>query len=307
MAAALAELGYAADYVQPEPDTRLFRAKISACLRSHLPVILTTVGPRGAHAVTLTGYSEPSEVVDVGEGPGEIDGLPMRTGTLRTVYVHDDNLGSHAHYELLDSPPAEHAQSTEDLLERISYGGQGLWLLRGRTARESPTWWKEDCCLIESALIPKPSKVRMSLEELFAVGRALRTTIELALPDQELWFDLAFDTGVEYRQRMFSWPLDKRALMDFNNRCCLPRHLAVISTHRGDAHICDVLLDATKIDLSPDAGSLLGIVAPGVPLRSQAWRNLSDLGDGVRIPMIAAPPNRTASKPDRSRRPRASR
>lgn len=281
MAVALAALGYAADYLDAGGDSTLFRAKVGACLRSQLPVILSIVGPTGAHAVTLTGYHEPREaklVRVVGDRT-----VSMRSGALEVVYAHDDNLGSHAHYELLDNPPEDCEGDVAD----AEYAP--VWLYRGRRTRQ-PRWWTPDCCVVEAAIVPKPSKVRLSIDELFHIGAHLKPLLETAFPDTPLWHEVAFDTGVEYRQRMFEMPMYRRRLMAFHHRCALPRHLAVLSTYSENEHLCDVLLDATTVDLDPDGGSLLAIVAPGVPERSQAWRNLVGLAEGARVPMIGAPP-----------------
>ena len=138
MAAALSSLGYLADRFAPEENRPLFRAMLVACLDSQLPVILliTRKEPTGAgevpigHAVCVTGYSEPPTVASVPATRADRPPIAMKGGAVVTLYVHDDNLGSHAHYELFDNP------DDTDLLE----GYPKLMLRRGRsTAPPRPT------------------------------------------------------------------------------------------------------------------------------------------------------------------------
>jgi hypothetical protein len=211
----------------------------------------------------------------------------MRSATLRVVYAHDDNLGSHAHYELLDEPPA--GCDTDWAADQY---GERLWLYRGRSDRPPEPWWKPDCYLVQSALIPKPTKVRLSIDELFKIAGHLREAFNLLFDEDDIWFELAFSTGVEYRQRLLGMRFDPRETVRFDLRCAFPRHVAIVSVYRGEAHLCDLLLDATAVDLNPDSGSLLAIVAPGIPKHSLAWRDLESLSDAGEqpLPVIVAPP-----------------
>lgn len=289
MSTALAELGYGADYLLMEHTLPFFKARVGALLRSKMPVVLSLRGPHGSHAITLTGYSEPSDAVSIACDPEKPTvALPMRSGSLCTVYAHDDNFGFHAHYELLDEPP-----DGCDTNWAVDHYGEPLWLYRGRRDETPPPWWTPDCLLVESALVPKPSKVRLSIDELFKIAGYLREAFNLLLDAEDVWYEVAFTTGVEYRQKLFDMSgLDKTELMIFSHRCSFPRHVAVVSAFRGEKLLLDLLLDATTVDLNPDHGNLLAIVAPGFPLHSLAWRDLVNLCDASDdpIPMIAAPP-----------------
>ncbi len=288
MSAALAELGYGADFMLMEHSPSFFKARVGALLRSQLPVVLSLSGPHGSHAITLTGYREPDTAVPVSCDPeNPAIELPMRSGSLHIVYAHDDNHGFHVHYELLDEPPdgCDTSWSGE-------HYGEPLWLYRGRTDREAPSWWRPDCLLVESALVPKPSKVRLSIDELFKVAGHLRDTFNLLLDGEDVWFEVAFTTGVEYRQKLFDMDrLDKRELLSFSHGCTFPRHVGVVSAFQGEDLLLDLLLDATTVDLNPDHGGLLAIVAPGFPLHSPAWSDLVSLSAAGEhpIPMIVAP------------------
>lgn len=286
MATALARLGYAADTFTPG-NRALFRARLAACLRSHLPVILM-VQNGGAHAVTCTGYRQP-DASKLAEVPAtDSDGatrILMRSGAIQTIYVHDDNLGGHAHYELHDSPPegVDWDQTTPVDPDRE------LWLVRGRVADESPFWWTPTCLRVLSALVPKPSKLRLPIERLIHLADALQQTVQLAFDDLEVNYDVAFTSGVDYRRSMLELRLRHEDRRDFDEAVDLPRHLAVVSVNADEDHLCDFLVDATTIDLDPDEGSLLAIVAPGVPATSAAYKSLKATADEERVPIIGAP------------------
>ena len=131
MATALSNLGYIADTFAPEENRPWFRAKMVACIESQLPIVLllsreveTGAGTRTiGHAVTVTGFSEPDTPIEVPAPIKEVEPIPLKGASVEVVYVHDDNLGSHAHYELSDSS------------ETDSEGRPKLALYRGRTGQ----------------------------------------------------------------------------------------------------------------------------------------------------------------------------
>lgn len=285
MATALARLGYAADTFTPG-DRALFRARLAACLRSHLPVILM-VQNGGAHAVTCTGYRQPesSSLVEVPvTDADDAERVRMRTGSIETIYVHDDNLGGHAHYELHDCPPDGVEWDRHSPIDPDAE----LWLVRGRVGEESPWWWKTRCLRVLSALVPKPSKLRLPIERLIHLAAALGETVELAFDGLEVNYDVAFTSGVDYRRTMLAFSLRQADRRAFDAVADLPRHLAVVSVNAADDHLCDFLVDATTIDLDPDEESLLAVVAPGVSTRSAAYKRLRATAEEVGIPIIGA-------------------
>jgi hypothetical protein len=286
MAHAIATLGYGADLIGAQGDPATFRALLAACLRSHLPVILAVEDLNGSHAITVTGYSEPDDVVDVPPYEGEETSLRMRAGAVRVIYAHDDNLGSHAHYELVDAPPQDLMESWVDQ----NRSPDGLWLLRGRSDKTQPAWWTESWMRVASAIVPKPSKVRMPVTDLLKLAWALRHTAAIIFDGLEIDYEVAFTTGVEYRRQMFEMRLEKARLRAFHESAVFPRHLAVMTVRCGENHLCDFLLDATAVDLGPDDESLIAIVAPGVPARSLAWKNVESVAEFTQIPIIGAPP-----------------
>lgn len=285
MATALARLGFAADTFTPG-DRSLFRARLAACLRSHLPVILM-VENGGAHAVTCTGYRQPEGVEPKSVPVTDVDGadrILMRSGAITTICVHDDNLGGHAHYELHDYPPKGIDWDRSTPIDH----SEELWLVRGHVEKESPWWWTPTCLRVLSALVPKPSKLRLPVEQLIHLASALDETIKLAFEDLVLHFDVAFTSGVDYRRAMLALALREQDRRAFDRDADLPRHLAVVSVHADATHLCDFLVDATTIDLNPDESSLLAIVAPGVPFGSVSHKRLAATAEEVGVPIIVA-------------------
>lgn len=267
MAMALSNLGYIADTFAPLDNRKLFRAKVTACLASHLPVILliakkVATGADGevlvGHAVTVTGYSEPPAVVDV-PGPSPIR---MRSGSLEVIYVHDDNLGSHAHYELFDSDELDDADHKK------------LMLRRGRSTVPNPPWWTVDEWSIEGALVPKPDKLRLPIEDLLGHLFALRWMFEIIFRGLQLDFSTRFESGVDYKRSLIGKGFDAAALQEFVSGLALPRHVGVISVMAGGTHLCDAITDVSEVERIPGWPSILALVGHGVPIRSTAWKLL---------------------------------
>jgi hypothetical protein len=280
MAAALSNLGYTADHFVPAENRAMFRAKVATYLRSHLPVVLLLAKDHktGAgqvevgHAVTATGYSEPADAVLVPGATPAMLALPMRGGSISTLYVHDDNLGSHAHYELHDLTEERH-------------GHLALGLLRGRSSTAGhDSWWAPDQWFVEGALVPKPWKLRMPIEDLFGLLWQFRPSLELALAGLELDYEARLTSGVAYRTELFGMGFASSTLRQFQERLHLPRHVGVISVRYEALHICDVLVDVTQIDRGDTA--VLAVVAPVVPRNSAAFKRLEHVSSQA----FGAPP-----------------
>lgn len=288
MATALANLGYAADYFAPAENRPLFRAKLAVCLSSRLPVILliskkekTGAGEvRVGHAVAVTGYAIDSNASKQSV-PSPLDiqePIEMVAASVRTLYVHDDNLGSHAHYELFDWDE-----------EKSDDGDPALGLLRGRTGVSQP-WWEADQWRIDGALVPKPPKLRMSIENLFVLMWSFaQQVIPLVLPLAGLHFSAQMTTGIDYRAALFGRGFDPGQMRAFQERVVFPRFLGVLGAYLKDTLLCEFLVDVTAIDRVGDETSLLAIVAPGVEDHSAAWKLLDAVVRELGIPLITAP------------------
>ena len=285
MASALSCLGYTADRFVPAENRTLFRAKLVSCLESHLPVVLlmhrkVTTGageiPVG-HAVTLTGFSEPPAVVEVPAAQQNLPPLPMKSGSLDVVYVHDDNLGSHAHYELFDSD------------ELAPEGYKALNLRRGMQNRDVP-WWTKDEWTISSALVPKPEKLRLPVTSLFSNIYALRPLLNICFPGITTFFGARFALGVEYRRALLQDKrLDSSRMRHFQEGLRLPRHVGVLSTYHADQHLADVVIDVSEVQRNAFLPTVLALVAPGLPVSSPAGHNLQQLAASANVPILTAP------------------
>ncbi len=289
MASALDTLGYIAEGLVPVDNRPLFRAEIGSYLDSRLAVILLIATKRktGAggevslrHAITVTGYSENATIADV--IPHLRDGAPpirMKVGALDTIYVHDDNIGSHVHYELFDSD-AEDEQ-----------GYKKLMLRRGRSNAQPADCWPTDEWHVQGALVPKPSKLRLPMAGLFDALLWLRGALEqIVFPGVALHFGVRFESGVSYARAVMDLNIDFDQLRSFLSTVSLPRHIGIVSAHTGETHLCDMIIDVSEIDRNPHKPSVLGIVAPGVPFMSEIFVNMMEFQGVLACPLLPAPP-----------------
>jgi hypothetical protein len=277
MAEALSTLGYIADEFPAASDAALFRTRLVSCLDSQLPVVLLLERRVGlaaeGHAVTVTGYGEPSTSAAIAL-PGLSGKLRLRGAALEVLYVHDDNLGSHAHYELLDQP------------------GNGkpcnLKLRRGRSGSSPSEWWTSDEWCVAGALVPKPDKMRLPIESLFGVVLTLQALLgQRVLPGIDLEYAPRFQSGVTYVQNAIGMTLARGQRASFFRSLSLPRHIGVISVYGLCQHLVDVVLDATAVAHGPPEGLLLALIAPGVPHNSAAGKNLDTIAKQLGLPCIS--------------------
>jgi hypothetical protein len=285
MASALSSLGYVADYFEPGDNLPLFRAKMVACIDSHLPVILLMTRKQATgtgsitigHAVTVTGYYESPDVIDIPSPEAALPPMKMRSGSIKTVYVHDDNLGSHAHYELFDSADKDADGNTRQLLKR------------GRSDKPCPAWWSIDEWTVAGALVPKPEKVRLPVESLFSILAWLRSLYEDIVPGVALHFSARFEKGIDYKRNLLECGVRTDELRKFDEELTLPRHVGVISVHFRDVLVIDTLLDATEVERDRQKPPVLGFVAPGIPSMSVSAIHLRTVAKWFDVPSITAP------------------
>ena len=263
MAAALARLGYAADYLEPEHGLGWFRLQLTASLRSHLPVVLllSKDGPGGSglgHAVTVTGFREPPniEAVRTPHVDACTEGIRVRAGSLGVLYVHDDNLGPHAHYELRDAKSGD--------------GNDMLELLRGRSSGINLPRWEVDEWRVDGALVPKPEKLRLSVDGLLKGIVQLSPLLRRAMRPLNVDFDARFTSGVEFVREVLRTAVHPDQLEEFLLKTSLPRHIGLIEVRANDRRLCDLVVDVTEVERNLELPSVIAIVAPGVPQFSRA-------------------------------------
>lgn len=288
MAVALSKLGYAADYLTPAENRARFRATLGVSLRSRLPVILlvsrteeTGAGKiRVGHAIAVTGFAldDTSRPIAVPMAYG-LPPVPMIEAAIETIYAHDDNLGSHAHYELFD---------WDD--EKSDSGHLALGLLRGRSAGPHKAWWTPDEWRVDAALIPKPPKLRMPIENLFDFVSSFSAQLfPLLFPQVPLHFGARITTGIEYREDVLNQGLSPAQMREFQERLSLPRFVGLITARIAEHTLCEFAVDVTAIDRQCDAESILGVIAPRVELHSAMWKRLDAFSKAFKIPLITAP------------------
>lgn len=284
MAAALSSLGYVADQFVPAENRPLFRAKLIASLESNLPVVLSmekevetgagkiTVG----HAVTVTGYRDGNISALVPSPVPKQPPIRMRSAGVSVLYVHDDNLGSHAHYELFDSS------------KRDTTGYKAIKLRRGPSNREVPAWWTVDEWTVVSALVPKPEKMRMPIDALFFDILDLRTLVERVFVGVEVSYSARFCSGVDYKGTLFDPEFDFEIaeVANIQQRLSLPRYVGIVSISM-ETHLCDFVLDVSEVPRDPHDPSVLAIIAPGVPRNSIAHASLEIVAKYFKCPLIA--------------------
>lgn len=274
MAQAISRLGYVADWFVPANDHDLFRAQLMACLRSNLPaLIILSQESRGSHgtavaghAVTVTGCDQPLHLTDVAVAAlTDEPPIAMRGGGVRTVYVHDDNLGPHAHYELRSST------------DKDELGNAKLMLFRGDSGRDAVDWWKPDEWQICGALVPKSPKMRTGIETLVRQILGVRPLVEQLLPGLgDLEYDVRFCAGTAYRDEIPDQKLDPAHLFDFHTRLSLPRHVGVVTIFREREQVIDFVLDISEVRRLPGP-AILAIVAPGIAGMTPAASWMSDI------------------------------
>lgn len=282
MAMAIRKLGYSAEYFAPADNRAWFRSLLVSSLMSRLPVILT-LGKRHktgtgeveiGHAVTVTGFSEPVDVVDVPFTREGTPPIPMRAGSLSVLYAHDDNLGPHAHYELMDS----------DSLD--ANGHQILNLRRGNRDNPRPKSWPVDDWRIEGALVPKPEKLRLALPSMLERLEYFRPALERVLDGVTLNYSGRFDSGIAVQKHIRESAFDANDRLSALTSVSLPRHVGILSAYDGNAPLCDFVMDAT--DVGRDTLDVLIVLASGVERESIAGINIELLGEGLGAPVVFA-------------------
>lgn len=201
----------------------------------------------------------------------------MCSASINTLYVHDDNLGFHAHYELSDSPEID------------SNGQPVLKLQRGRTSN-NPCWWKPDFWDVESALVPKPDKMRLPVESLISNAAEAGSLVQAMFPTGTFRHEVRFLSGVEYVTHLLGLRLDRSDLRTFLRTVSLPRHLALLAAYDGaDRPIVEVAMDATTIAQDPQSLPLLAIVGPGIEKDSLYAVRAVEYARALRVPFVPAP------------------
>lgn len=248
LARAARSLDFEIDRFSANRDPGFFRPLLAAVLRSNIPVVLTLTrgeeGSRDGHAVVATGYRDCEPGV-----AGVQDVIRVVGSKISTVYVHDDNLGFHAHYELRDT---EH----------------GLQLKRGRSDTDIPSDWDPDQWKISEALVPKPRKLRMPVRRLLGLLTWTKSNLHRLLVDcaglniDALVFGVRLDSGISVQSSVNGELYEPGQVKRWHETQSLPRHVAVLEVStQGGRRIFEFIFDATSL---PKHRGLLTILCPGL-------------------------------------------
>jgi hypothetical protein len=217
---------------------------------------------------------------------GVAEPLRVTGSNIKVVYVHDDNLGSHSHYELLypeftdDLPvaPQMHAD-TDGAAEASPSRVTTLTLQRGDRKRNAHDWWKIDELPVIAALVPKPSKLRLPVEDLFHTTTVLRRLLGTAFDEWkgQLVFEPRFANGTKYRDSIHGYALNPSERRRFHEQLTLPRFVGVVGLFRVPGgvpsdriHLVDVVLDVSEVARHAEKPPALALVCPGVRAKTGA-------------------------------------
>ncbi len=263
MVRAISRLGYGVETFAVDSSART-RAQIIAALRSRLPVILTLtrLADGAGHAITVVGYREAKEqLLSLAAVEATAAQIDIRGGAVSVLFAHDDNLGPYAHYEV-------RALTAEDIAvaPTIHEPETKLGLFRGYEAatEKDPEGWQADGWLVDSVIIAKPVKVRLSLAtaighvaySLCAEIRKVQQAHSLACSG--LAFGVAYSSGVDFISMLRGYPCDIERRRAFVLHEALPRHLLVVELFVDEESAALIAYDATT--LAHHSGSPLAVV-----------------------------------------------
>jgi len=240
-----------APVVVPATDPAIDKAHLLAYSRSGLPVVLALEplkGPDG-HAVCCLG-------VKVGASQPQPDpALHYRdAGTsIQAVYIHDDRLGPYAVADL--NPYTVGCSIRTSLLIR--------WPTEKTEFEQS---------LLKALVVPVPVKLRLTVDRMRALGVGIAEVSGLLFPEFERTITMAcrFALATTYQVGSRSFGLTEAGLHFIRCELVLSRYIGIIEITTPDAHLFDVLIDATETEANP---SVLACVRRG-PLSGQQEEKL---------------------------------
>jgi Peptidase_C39 like family len=282
MAEAISRLGYGVDAFYPRHNRALFRSHVVAYLDSNLPVILMMTRKRpgsggqivDGHAIVVTGYSEPRPATTVATDMPGVPPIALHGSDADVLYVHDDNLGSHARYELYSS------HEWED-------GFLKLEVLRGRSNAPQVPWWRQDVWSVFAAIVAKPPKLRKGVEQSFHDTVALRPLVQRFFPI-DFVYARRFTSGTEYQRVLLeSDRVDRSSLPDLMLATRFSRQIGVIrALRRADTPTLDIVVDATEVERDPILPRVTAIVAHGIPANSPGGPRARQLAEFLGCPLV---------------------
>lgn len=232
---AIRSCGFAPEAMRADKQPEYFVAGLHAYLLSGLPVVLGLRRPGVGHAVTAVGYQDDSSVHPMLQAT-----IPVRSASLKKLYVHDDRIGPYARAYLT---PFFHKEAGEGLLFQI----------------ETETW------LVDSALVPVYPKLRLSVRSLITLANLTQAVVEeMVGPSQaaDLSVDFYYERSGDYLSKLVGQPVAPSP--QFLRRISLSRWCAIVRWYLSNVPLVEFVYDTTDIlrDRERLGGELLrGIVA----------------------------------------------
>lgn len=211
---------------------------LSACyayLRAGIPVILAAlVKGEGEHAVTLVGY----RIGEKGSGVDEMElwcrgsGMSLRGSRVVSLYAHDDQIGP---YSRLTVQPGEEVMGMRAYPLELG----SAW----RTFAGDPTTF-----VPLSIVVPLHYEIRVPFMSVLLIATRMELLLRRALGGVE--WDISLSTVNEYKREV-SRRLEMNPEVRQDILCMpLPRFLWRTRAFANGSEVCEMLVDATDMELS---------------------------------------------------------
>jgi hypothetical protein len=226
LAEAVRATGFAPEAVRADEMPEVFVAALHAYLLSGIPVVLALRNRDGGHAVTAVGFQaqgRPKHLLQ--------SSVSLRSARTTKLYIHDDRLGPYARAFLVPIPKTQ--QFDEALALQIEIRSRES----GSTVREA---W-----LIDSALIPVYSKLRLPFRSLLTLAQLHSDLLEFLVGDAatKLSVDFLYKRGGTYLNELRMRRGTARPLREV----VLPRWCGIVRWYLGSRPLADFVYDTTDI------------------------------------------------------------
>lgn len=243
-----------------EPDTS--RAHLLGYIESGFAPVLA-IGKDGvaAHAICGVGL----KLGDVQPQTNPAYHFRDRASAVVGIYAHDDRLGPYAGVDI--------QSVTRDGAIRT-----GVFIK-----------WPDQVPAEESELValivPLPSKVRVSMTTLRAIGIPLAEMFGIAFIDLngQLTLNCRYRTATEYRENAFSFGLSDHGAYKIAAETVLSRYVGVIELSSPDGPVLDIVVDTTETPANP---AILACVKRS-KMSSEDQKKAEALAPALAAPFIA--------------------
>ena len=250
-------------------QVELFVVGLHTYLRSGIPVVLTLISAKGAHAVAVAGFRLASTA-----NPLLLTTLPARSARVDKLYIHDDRLGPYAKATITSLPEIKDEGIRESLILEIELPPDDDDPDAGPVIEP----W-----IVDSALAPVYPKLRLPVRSLVALGDRMAGLVEEIVGTEALELEVEF-----FFQRSGTYLSELNGQLvpgcgPFLRRIALSRWCGVVRWHLNDKPLLDFVYDTTDIvrDEEDDGGALLrGVVC----LNQKFQSGVADIARAFAVP-----------------------